>query len=153
MPASETPVIRPAGFSDMQAICDMVHGLAAHHGDQAQLDLDTLLALTRGPHPTIRCLVATCDHGVIGYAALQSKVQLHSARKVMDLEHLFVLPDLRGQGVGAALINAAAQLSRDAGCHRLTVRTAPANDRAAKLYRAVGFEDRPPSGTYLFVEL
>lgn len=124
----------------------MVEGLAAHHGDCAALNVNDLFELTLGPRPWVTCLVATLSDELVGYAALQSKVQLHFARKIMSLEHLFVLPQLRGQGIGTALIEGACNEARLAGCCRLTVGVARDNPRAAALYRSVGFEDQAITG-------
>lgn len=139
--------IRPACPEDHPAICDMVAALAAYHGDEAALNARTLAQLTQGPHPWISCMLATVSNCPAGYAALQTRVQLHFARKVMDLEHLYVIPERRGQGIGAALIDAVRAEARRTGCHKLTVGTAPGNDRAAALYLKAGFEVRPPEGT------
>jgi ribosomal protein S18 acetylase RimI-like enzyme len=94
----------------------------------------------------VHCLVATLSDEPVGYAALIRKVQLQFARKLMDLTHLYVMPQLRGQGIGSALISAAQVEARLNNCEALTVGTAPGNLRAAALYRNAGFEERAPAG-------
>ena len=146
-------VVRPARTSDFAAICQMVEGLAQHHGDQVAICPEMLAELTLGPRPMVMCIVATLSNEPVGYGALTLKVQLHSARKVMDLQNLFVVPQLRGQGIGRALIEGAQLEARLAGCAKLTVGTAPGNDRAAALYRNSGFEDRPARGAQFVMAL
>lgn len=55
------------------------------------------------------------------------------------LAHLAVLPDLRGQGVGHALIDHLIGLARDAGRRRLALDVATSNPRAEALYQRTGF--------------
>lgn len=103
----------------------------------------TLAALTLGPRPWVDVIVATLRDEPIGFAALQRGVDLGHAIKVMEIRDLFVIPQLRGQGIGSALIDGACLEARLAGCRALTVGTTLRDARAAALYRAVGFEDRP----------
>lgn len=56
------------------------------------------------------------------------------------LAHLGVLPELRGQGVGRALIDQLIGLARDAGRRRVTLDVAVSNPRAEALYRRTGFK-------------
>lgn len=55
------------------------------------------------------------------------------------LAHLAVLPELRGQGVGRALIDQLLALARDAGRRRIVLDVAVSNPRAEALYRRAGF--------------
>lgn len=55
------------------------------------------------------------------------------------LAHLAVLPELRGQGVGHALIDHLIGLARDAGRRRITLDVAASNPRAEALYQRTGF--------------
>lgn len=55
------------------------------------------------------------------------------------LAHLAVLPELRGQGVGHALIDHLIGLARGAGRRRITLDVAASNPRAEALYQSTGF--------------
>ncbi len=55
------------------------------------------------------------------------------------LAHLAVLQELRGQGVGRALIDHLIGLARDAGRRRITLDVAASNPRAEALYQRTGF--------------
>jgi len=63
----------------------------------------------------------------------------------MDLHHLYVQKDLRGQGVGRALVEAANDVARGLGARFLTVATMPDNPAAGLAYLACGFREEPVS--------
>lgn len=56
------------------------------------------------------------------------------------LAHLGVEPELRGQGVGRALIDQLIRIAREAGRHRVVLDVAASNPRAEALYRRAGFK-------------
>lgn len=56
------------------------------------------------------------------------------------LAHLGVLPELRGRGVGRALIDQLIGTARDAGRRRVALDVAVSNPRAEALYRRAGFK-------------
>ncbi|PTQ75208.1 GNAT family N-acetyltransferase [Celeribacter persicus] len=145
--------IRPARWSDKDALLEMVHALAHHHGDDPELDLTALIDLLNADLPWIRILVAERDSALLGYAALVAGVQLQHGKKVMDLHHLFIRDHARGEGVGRRLIEASRNLAESLGCVRLTVSTQDHNTRAQAVYRACGFASHPFSGARFAMEL
>jgi putative acetyltransferase len=52
-----------------------------------------------------------------------------------------VVESRRGQGIGTALVLAAADWARERGLHKLTLGVFPSNDAAIGLYRKLGFAD------------
>ncbi|WP_232823651.1 GNAT family N-acetyltransferase [Dyella sp. C9] len=58
---------------------------------------------------------------------------------MLYLAHLAVSPELRGQGVGRALIDQLVGLARGVGGRRVTLDVAASNPRAEALYRRCGF--------------
>jgi ribosomal-protein-alanine N-acetyltransferase len=58
-----------------------------------------------------------------------------------DIMTIATEPDLRGQGVGTALVEAAAGLLRAKGLQWLTLEVRPSNAAALGLYRALGFRE------------
>lgn len=56
------------------------------------------------------------------------------------LAHLAVAPELRGHGIGRALIDQLIGTARDAGRSRVTLDVAVSNPRAEALYRRTGFK-------------
>lgn len=138
--------IRPIQKPDIAAVLKMIHALAAHHGDQATLTHASLERLTFGAQPWVWLQVAEQAAVLVGYAALCPKIQLVYARKGIDMQHLFVVPKLRGQGIGRALIAACEAHARVQQAQVMTVGTHPDNTTAGDVYRAVGFEGIPSPG-------
>ena len=58
---------------------------------------------------------------------------------VVILNDLFVAPEARGQGIGAALLAAAEAHARDVGAVRLVLQTATGNAAAQRLYERAGW--------------
>lgn len=134
--------IRPIHEPDLSEVLEMIHALAAHHGDPVAVTLDDLRRDALGPHPWLRVLVAPQQ----GYVALCPLAQLQFGVRGMDMHHLFVVADARGQGVGRALIAAAISYAKEEGCRYMMVGTHPDNVAAQGVYRSAGFENLPASG-------
>jgi ribosomal protein S18 acetylase RimI-like enzyme len=62
-------------------------------------------------------------------------------RSVPEIRNLHVEPAARGHGAGTALIRLAEDLVRARGLSRLSIAVGMDNDRAAALYRRLGYTD------------
>ncbi|KQM86369.1 acetyltransferase [Sphingomonas sp. Leaf23] len=69
-------------------------------------------------------------------------------RMTLILNDLFVAPDARGRGVGAALLDAACAHARSVGAARMTLSTAVDNSAAHALYVRAGWERDAQFHTY-----
>jgi ribosomal protein S18 acetylase RimI-like enzyme len=58
------------------------------------------------------------------------------------LEELYVVPDLRGQGIGRALLEQAMETARAAGATRMDLNTGETDTAARALYESAGFTNR-----------
>jgi GNAT superfamily N-acetyltransferase len=85
----------------------------------------------------------------LGHATVLSSWDTTLGRRLVVMEDLFVAEGARGQGVGAALIEACRELARDRGTRWLVWETAPDNETAQRLYD--GLADR--AGTWLAYRL
>jgi len=66
-------------------------------------------------------------------------VQMQTGRRGVDLHHLYVSRDWRGQGVGRALVAAALGWAGSESCDVMTVATDPGNSAAQAFYMRLGF--------------
>ncbi|MGB7317388.1 MAG: GNAT family N-acetyltransferase [Planktotalea sp.] len=139
--------IRPARAHDAIAIAEMVSGLAEHHSDVAQMSAEDVVFLCFGPAPWLTLIVAETGDKLLGYAALQRKVQLQFARRLMEVHHLFVTSDARGRGIGSALIDASCQHAWSIGCKGVTLGVMEHNSAAQAFYRAHWFSIAEPNGS------
>ncbi|MGA8747083.1 MAG: GNAT family N-acetyltransferase [Solirubrobacterales bacterium] len=76
----------------------------------------------------------------VGYACLYWTFTSLVPAEIVLMNDLFVTEGSRGQGVGRALIEAAAEIARERGAHHLEWVTAPSNATARRLYDSTGAE-------------
>jgi ribosomal protein S18 acetylase RimI-like enzyme len=71
------------------------------------------------------------------------------------LEELYVVPALRGRGIGRALLERTMAVAREAGATRIDLNTGETDTAARALYESVGFtnrEGRPDGPSMLYYE-
>jgi GNAT superfamily N-acetyltransferase len=94
-------------------------------------------------------LGARGDGRLLGYSCLYWHFSSTLARETVLMNDLYVEPDVRGQGVGRALIEASLEVARERGAAHLEWQTAPDNHTAQRLYDSTGAE----RSTWLTYEL
>jgi ribosomal protein S18 acetylase RimI-like enzyme len=85
-------------------------------------------------------LVAVVDTQIAGYVQLGSRSRLESNEHVLEINGLTVDPSHRGRGLGARLVEAAAEEAKSRGARRLTLRVLAPNEHARRIYEACGFQ-------------
>jgi len=85
-------------------------------------------------------LGARSEGGLVGYACLYWHFSSLEACESVLMNDLFVDESARGQGVGRALIEAAAAVARDREVPFVEWSTAPDNETAQRLYDSTGAE-------------
>jgi GNAT superfamily N-acetyltransferase len=144
--------IRPIEPRDLAEVHVLIGQLARHHGDEPRISLAQLqhqiFTEQRG-----HVLVAEGAGVLAGYALILPRPNLVTGGAGWDINHLFVRKPLRGQGIGRALIVAAAALARDAGAEILLIGTQAANLEAQAAYLAMGLPQLPMAGPRFQVAL
>ncbi|MCF1599201.1 GNAT family N-acetyltransferase [Streptomyces muensis] len=84
-------------------------------------------------------LVAELDRRIVGYVRLALATPLACNAHVRQIQGFAVADEVRGRGVGRALIRAAVEEARRRGARRLTLRVLGHNTPARKLYESEGF--------------
>jgi ribosomal protein S18 acetylase RimI-like enzyme len=84
-------------------------------------------------------LVALVDDEVAGYIRLGRATPLAASDHVVTISGLAVDPARQRQGVGSALLDAAAREACARGARRLTLRVLSHNEPARRLYERAGF--------------
>lgn len=99
-------------------------------------------ALRSEPHAVV--LLALDGTRPVGAAVCFRGFSTFSARPLLNVHDLAVLPDCRRLGIGRALLEAAEARARALGCCKLTLEVRRDNDPARALYRRSGFGDFAP---------
>jgi GNAT superfamily N-acetyltransferase len=85
-------------------------------------------------------LGARRDGRLVGYACLYWHFSSLEACESVLMNDLFVVEEMRGAGVGRALIEATAEIARERGVPFVEWATAPDNATAQRLYDSTGAE-------------
>jgi GNAT superfamily N-acetyltransferase len=80
------------------------------------------------------------EESAIGFVQLYPSFSSTAMARIFVLNDLFVAPEVRKHGAGAALLRKAAEYGKAAGALRLTLRTALTNASAQRLYEASGWK-------------
>ena len=98
-------VIRPATIADVPLILDFIRRLAEYERepDAVVATEDDLRRDGFGPAPKYRCVIAEWESRPAGFAFFFYNYSTWRGRPGIYLEDLFVLPEMRGHGIGKAL--------------------------------------------------
>lgn len=117
----------------MRAYCDFYR---VDPSDEALRDLST--ALLAEPREGVQLIARDDDGRPVGFATIYWGWQTLSAARTGLMNDLFVAPDVRGGGVGRALIDACRERCRERGIETLIWQTAKDNHTAQRLYDGIG---------------
>jgi len=135
--------IRAASAEDAQSVGKSARQLADYLrslGDMTdfKLDAQTYLRDGFGTNPAFSGLVAEQDGVIVGYLLYHFGYDTDSATRILHVVDLYVDERARRQGIGKALMSAAAKLSRDAGGMQLFWSVYVNNKMAASFYESLG---------------
>jgi len=135
-------IIRPATAGDVSLILALIRGLAEYErAPEAVIATEEdLLRDGFGPNPFYFCLIAEHDDKPAGFAFYFFDYSTWIGRTGIYLEDLFVYPELRGLGIGKALLKQVAAIAVEKGCARLKWSVLDWNTPAIDFYRAMGGE-------------
>jgi ribosomal protein S18 acetylase RimI-like enzyme len=146
--------IRRAGPEDAGAIARLLHdfntefseptpGVVALTGySRRLLEQGEMTVLLAGPGPD-------------GIALVRFRPCVWTGGPEAHLQELYVVPALRGRGIGRALLEATIELARAAGAGGLDLNTGATDTAARALYESAGFTNReggPDGPSMLFYE-
>jgi GNAT superfamily N-acetyltransferase len=132
--------IRPAEERDIDAIFDLIQGLAAYEklSDRVTGNTELLRSHLFGDRPYAEAIVAELGDLSIGFALFFHNYSTFLTQPGLYLEDIFVRPEYRRQGVGKALLAAVAKIAVDRGCGRLEWSVLEWNQNAIEFYQSLG---------------
>lgn len=99
--------------------------------------------------------VLLAGEGPDGLSLFRFRPGIWSAGAETYLQELYVVPAMRGQGIGRALLEATIKVARDRGADGIDLNTGETDTAARALYESMGFTNRegsPDGPAMLFYE-
>ncbi|HUA99098.1 MAG TPA: GNAT family N-acetyltransferase [Terracidiphilus sp.] len=134
--------IREATEADIPLMLTFIRALAEYERAPEAVTA-TAADLARhgfGAQPYYQCLIAEHDGQAAGFAFFFFDYSTWLGKPGIYLEDLFVYPELRGRGIGKALLRRVAAVALQRGCVRLKWQVLDWNTPAIDFYRAMGGE-------------
>jgi ribosomal protein S18 acetylase RimI-like enzyme len=147
--------VRVAGPEDAEAIGRLLHDFNEEYEDVTPgpaVIAERVAALMRSGDTAVLLV----GDGPDGLALLRFRPSLWIERLECYLAELYVVPDLRGQGRGRALMDAALAFARERGAGYMELNTGEDDLAARALYERLGFSNRegkPDGASQLYYEL
>jgi len=133
--------IRDAAEADVPLIATLIRELAEYERllDSVSMTEERLRSALFGPHRYAEVAIAEDDKGEpLGFALFFHNFSTFRGLPGIYLEDLFVRPAHRGLGVGRALLQHLARLTRARNCGRLEWSVLDWNETAIGFYRRLG---------------
>jgi GNAT superfamily N-acetyltransferase len=134
--------IRNATPADAVLILDFVRQLAAYEREPNAVVAteEDFLRDGFGPEPKYRCLIAEWDDRPAGFAFFFYNYSTWRGRPGLYLEDLFVIPEMRGKGIGKALLERIAEIAVRENCYGIRWMVLEWNEPAIRFYESLGAE-------------
>jgi putative acetyltransferase len=115
----------------------------AYHGALYPAESNHLVGAAALAAPNVRFLVARCGGAAVGCGAL-----MLGSDGEAELKRMFVVPQMRGRGIGARILEALEAVGRAEGVRVVRLETGVRQPESLALYRARGYTERGPFGAY-----
>ncbi|HET7444450.1 MAG TPA: GNAT family N-acetyltransferase [Solirubrobacterales bacterium] len=146
--------VRRAGVADAADIARLLHDFNTEYDEptpSVERLTETIAKLLGGSEITVLLAGAGPD----GLALLRFRPALWAEGMEAYLQELYVVPGLRGRGIGRVLLEAAMDLARETGAAGIDLNTGETDTAARALYESAGFTNRegsPDGPSMLFYE-
>jgi len=126
--------------ADVPVILQLIRELAEFERllDQVTATRERLHESLFGARPGAEVVIARIGERVAGFALYFPNYSTFLAKPGLHLEDLYVRPEFRGQGCGAALLRHLARTALERGCGRLEWSVLDWNQRAIDFYERLG---------------
>jgi GNAT superfamily N-acetyltransferase len=133
-------VLRFATADDVGLIIDFIRQLADYEKmvDEVVTDEDQLRQSLFGERRVAEVVIASYDGEPAGFALFFHNFSTFLGRPGIYVEDLFVIPALRGHGIGKSLLSYLARLAIERGCGRLEWWVLDWNEPAIRFYERLG---------------
>ena len=142
--------LRFATIDDVNLILDFIRQLADYEKmtQDVVTDEDQLRQSLFGERPVAEVVIASYDGEAAGFALFFHNFSTFLGRPGIYLEDLFVIPQLRGHGIGQVLLSHLAGIAIERGCGRFEWSVLDWNTDAIRFYKRLGA--KPMDGWTVF---
>jgi ribosomal protein S18 acetylase RimI-like enzyme len=135
--------VRRATRGDAESVAGLLHDFQGEF-DEPSPGVEALTERYEDLISKREMIVLLAGDGPDGFAQLRFRPWVYSAGPNAHsyLEELYVVPALRGQGIGRALLDAAIEAARTEGATHMELGTSENDEAARALYESSGFTNR-----------
>lgn len=146
--------VRQATAEDAAAIAGLLHDFNLEYSEPTP-DIATLTDTVRRLLEDSEIVVMLAGSGPDGLSLFRFRPALWAEGPETYLQELYVIPALRGRGIGRRLLEATIEYARAAGASGIDLNTSETDTAARNLYESMGFTNReggPDGPSMLFYE-
>lgn len=146
--------VRQGGAADAGEIARLLHDFNTEY-DESSPGVARLTEIVARMFAVGEITVLLAGDGPDGIAVLRFRTAIWTGKPEAHLQELYVVPDLRGQGIGRVLLEATMDAARSAGATGIDLNTGETDTAARALYESSGFTNRegsPDGPSMLFYE-
>ena len=131
--------IRWATKQDMAQVLDLIRALAIFEKEPDAVEIDETYLQIKGfgEHPSFKCIVAEVENKIEGIALVYKRFSTWKG-DVLHLEDLIVNQNMRGKGLGEALLNEVVKYGNALGVKRISWEVLDWNTPAIEFYEKKG---------------
>ncbi|HEX4668787.1 MAG TPA: GNAT family N-acetyltransferase [Solirubrobacterales bacterium] len=146
--------IRRAGPEDAADIARLLHDFNTEFSEPTP-GVATLMEIARRLLAADEMTVLLAGEGADAISLIRFRTSVWTGRPEAHLQELYVVPPLRGRGIGGALLEATMAAASEAGATGIDLNTGETDRAARTLYESRGFTNRegaPDGPSMLFYE-
>jgi len=146
--------IRHAGVEDADAIARLLHDFNTEFAEPTP-EVETLREYARQLLAAGEMTVLLAGEGPDALSLIRFRPSVWTGGPEAHLQELYVVPALRGRGIGRALLEATIATAGAAGASGIDLNTGETDTAARALYESMGFTNRegsPEGPSMLFYE-
>ena len=146
--------VRQAGVEDAAAIARLLHDFNVEYSEPTP-DVEELAETIAQRLEEGEITVLLAGAAPDGLSLFRFRPGIWSGGGETYLQELYVVPSLRGRGIGRALLEATIELARERGADGIDLNTGETDTAARALYESMGFTNRegsPDGPSMLFYE-
>ena len=132
--------VRVANIDDIELILKFISQKAKFDGCPSAVEAtaDKLKQTLFCDPPLASVLFASVEGSAVGFAVFFQTYSSFLAQPSIWLDDIFVLPQMRGKGVGTALLTYIAEIAHERGCGRIEWTVSIANTLGIEFYQKQG---------------